>query len=224
MKHIFKERPFLILLFFYLLSFGFLIIKFPKGELELYLNQFCNIEFDYFFKYYTHVGDGWFYTFFVFVLIFIRLDFAFFATFAISFSTIIVQTLKNTLFYKWPRPVRFLPKETILHFVEGVEINQFNTFPSGHTATAFCMAGVIFFISFNIKNSFWKILLQVFAFFAAFFVGISRVYLMQHFVIDTFFGTIFGFLAALLAYFIFVLPIKKSENWLKKPLYKLIFN
>ena len=64
---------------------------------------------------------------------------------------------------------------------------QFNSFPSGHTVTAFSAAIVILYLT---KNKNWSILL----FIVALAVGYSRMYLSEHFFEDVIVGSVIGVL------------------------------
>ena len=67
------------------------------------------------------------------------------------------------------------------------------SFPSGHTTGAAFAASFIAIVS---NSRAWAIFLAFFAI----IVGISRVYLAQHFVIDIYFGYLFGFISSLLGF------------------------
>jgi membrane-associated phospholipid phosphatase len=91
------------------------------------------------------------------------------------------------------------------------------SFPSGHTTAAFSM---MFFLSLIIPNKYAKIL---FAIFAA-FMGLSRVYLVQHFLIDVIAGSIVGILSTLFIYkFILVQEKIIFSKWYNFSLVEKIF-
>ena len=94
----------------------------------------------------------------------------------------------------------------VLNMVEGVDIHSYHSFPSGHTATAFLAAALLIV---TIKNK----TLSVLAILVACMVGISRVYLLQHFLIDIYFGSIVGIASVL----IFYLPSQRIEMHKKSP-------
>jgi membrane-associated phospholipid phosphatase len=83
----------------------------------------------------------------------------------------------------------------------GGKIHTWQSFPSGHTMTAFALA---LFLSILIRNKFWGVLLLILAILVAY----SRVYLFQHFPKDVFAGSIFGVFAVLIAFPIDFLRIK----------------
>ena len=80
--------------------------------------------------------------------------------------------------------------------------NYSNSFPSGHTSTAFTFA---LLLAFLVRRRF---AIYVFPL-LAFLVGYSRVYLAQHFVTDVVAGTIIGIISSYLALVIY-------DAWRKK--------
>jgi membrane-associated phospholipid phosphatase len=156
---------------------------------------------DFIFKYATVLGEGSFYAVFVILLFVYRLGPAIHSLLTILISTVIVQTLKNTVFHQWPRPIKYLGENAGFHLVDGIDINFINTFPSGHTATGFCISGVIVVITLGFAKE-GRNAIQVLAFLFALLVGLSRVYLMQHFFVDILFGAIVGSFSAFVSYFL----------------------
>ena len=132
-------------------------------------------------------------------------------------SGTVTQILKRI--FDYPRPKAFL-SETILtnlHFVEGVKIYSKFSFPSGHTTAAFCM---MFFLSLITPNRYMKIF---FAFYAS-LMGLSRVYLVQHFLVDIIAGSIIGILITLIAYrIILTQPKIVLSKWYNFSLVEKIF-
>lgn len=80
-----------------------------------------------------------------------------------------------------PRPIEIDP--TKMRSIQHLEINHWQSFPSGHTATAFFMMGVLSMI--YAKK--WPKLDCIFYLFAC-GIGYSRIYLGQHSLIDVCMG------------------------------------
>ena len=108
------------------------------------------------------------------------------------------------------RPWGFFEDPSVLHAIEGVKQNKHNTFPSGHTATAFALAVLLALI---VKNRNWTYLILI----LAAITGFSRVYLNQHFLVDTYVGAILGMISSFLVWAIITqwttLTEKKWANW-----------
>ncbi len=108
-----------------------------------------------------------------------------------AISGILVQILKKQIFKGFPRPVEYFKEMADqLHWVDGLQLNHWNSFPSGHTASAFLLATLL---SFRFKDTAWQLLLFTYAC----LVGFSRVYLLEHFLVDAYAGAAIGFLTAL---------------------------
>lgn len=176
----------------------FLFYNYSKPELELALNQYNTPYFDFFFKYYTYVGDAIIFIIAnVVILIFNRRNGALMAIAGIL-QMIIVRGLKWYVFPSAARPAHYLANvmpNYPVHYVDGVVLHSFDSIPSGHAATAFTMFTMIVLLLISHKP-----LLSFLCFLAALLVGISRVYLMQHFVFDIYFGSLIGVLSAFFVY------------------------
>ena len=185
------------------------LLFYPKGELELIINHNHTGSFDLFFKYITHLGDGVVLALLLIALLFVNYTSAILTSFSIILQSIFVSIFKRWLFKGMERPTAFFGDHFDLHFVDGVDVHSTNTFPSGHTATGFAIFALLFII---IKN---RGLILTFVFFAlAFLVGLSRVYLLQHFIIDAYFGAIFGLLSVILG--VFLLEKLFTDKQIKK--------
>ena len=184
--------PYLLLFF---CSITILYI-FTKAEIHIYLNKFHSPFFDVFFKYATNFGDGIVLPFFLIILLFIRFREAFLFLLVFLLSGLIVQLLKRTLFHDIVRPVEYFKGIYDLYLVPGVKQYHHNSFPSGHTATAF---GYFICFAFLFKKQFPKLIML----FIACLIGYSRVYLSQHFLIDITIGSLIGVIGAtVLSYYL----------------------
>ncbi len=188
------------------------VLFFPKGEFELLINQFHLPALDLFFKYITNLGDGISMAILLIFLLFYNYNKAILTAFSIVFQAIIISVFKRWLFKGLERPVAFFNENIHLNYVDGVDIHSTNTFPSGHTATGFALFAILFIV---INNR--GVIISNLLFLLAFLVGFSRVYLLQHFVIDAYFGAIFGVLSVVLGlYFMKILFSEKKLEILDK--------
>jgi len=179
--------PYLIVI----LVVGLILILFTKSEIHLFLNGFNSDFFDYFFKYITNLGDGICLPFFLIIILLVAKfrDGLYFTT-VFLLAGFVVQLLKRTAFHDIVRPLRFFGDNVHLHLVNGVDQLYSNSFPSGHSATAF---GFYLCFAIMIKNNLLKFSMLILACLVAF----SRVYLSQHFLIDTFAGSLIGVITVL---------------------------
>ncbi|KAF0237160.1 MAG: membrane-associated phospholipid [Prolixibacteraceae bacterium] len=212
-KQILKEnRPFLIPYLIFLVFAVFMMLTFSKTELHILSNKANSPFFDFFFNYATFLGDGAMIAILFIVLLFVKYRFAF-AFLAGSLATaVIVNIIKKVLLHDVYRPAKYFELfETYqLHFVEGVKLYSLQSFPSGHTATAF---NVFLTLAILSKNNRIKLLLFV----GALLVGYSRVYLSQHFLIDITAGSVFGTLIIL---FFWIWFERFNKNWLEYSILK----
>jgi len=216
LKELIKENKLLgILLSIYLITGIFIITSFEKGQFELWFNRQHRPEFDYFFFYITYLGDGIGSAILVLLLLLRRIYYGILGALSVITSTIIAQGMKRVMFSEFPRPVKFFEKKVQLHLIDGLEIHEFYSFPSGHSSGAFAVFILLCLIS---KDKIWTLCY----FTLALMVALSRIYLMQHFFIDTFFGAIIGTLSAVFVYFYIHYKSSLPEvNRLQRPLLKI---
>lgn len=93
---------------------------------------------------------------------------------------------------------------------EGVNHRIHYSFPSGHTTAAFVAFAVL---ALAMKKPAW----QIFSFAIATIIGISRVYLSQHFLMDIVGGAIFGSIIFWISYHLF-LQLSKTKKDLNENL------
>lgn len=203
-----KNRWFLIPTLIFLMVAVILLISYSKTELHILSNEANSQFFDSFFKYTTFLGDGTMIAVLFIILLFVKYRYAF-AFLAGSLATsLMVNIIKKVILNDIYRPSKYFELfETYqLHFAEGVKLHSLQSFPSGHTASAFNL----FLTLALLTKSKW---LKLFLFFIAVVVAYSRVYLSQHFLIDITAGSVIGIL------FILIFRIwldKSNNNWLDK--------
>ncbi len=195
-----KELQWLIAV--YLVVLGTITVLTNHGDVVLWINARHTVQGDFFFKYWTYLGDGVVLALVALYFLFTHLWRFYFMLLSIALQTVFVHIFKQWLYAGEPRPKTFFADQADqLNFVEGVNVRGYDSFPSGHTATAFVLGMVLIWTS---KNLYWRFVLFV----SAILVGISRIYILQHFARDVFFGSIFGILAVLLSW-----QILRKQAW-----------
>ncbi len=191
-----KLRPFYFITSFLLLVFALILcLSFSKEECFQLLNSFHTTQMDLFFIYYTIAGDGLISVAAVMCLAILKKrKEALTLLIAYISSGLFAQLLKNII--SEPRPQLYFKQLTIQYnyFVNGVTLYSNNSFPSGHTTSAFAMATVIALLSNNKSIS-------ILSLFLAALVGYSRVYLAQHFLSDVLAGAFIGIVFGMLSYY-----------------------
>ena len=159
---------------FYLVTDSFII---GKDIFFLVLNKDLGKTADLFFSLWTNLGDG---------IVWVPVAILFFIyrknkipvlLAAIVISTLITQVTKNYILPEELRPTAAITGDHSIHTVPGVELLTVNSFPSGHTATAF----TIFLLGCLLIRKNWIVPV---GFVYAILVGYSRIYLAQHFPLD----------------------------------------
>jgi membrane-associated phospholipid phosphatase len=184
-------------------AFSFLF--YDKGRETLFFDRHHTVFLDYFFVFFTRLGEEGFLTLLGLVLLFIRLKYFFVYLIDISVVGIVITFLKVRIFPDHVRPALFFSGQQQLHFVDGIPVLTVYSFPSGHTAVAFA---VFFLIAIYIRRSWASMVLLC----AASLVGISRMYLLEHFWVDVYFGSLIGILITLLVYIGLQKPMIYSEK------------
>lgn len=186
MRKLFSEnRAFIVTYILMLILALVLKLFFTKEQLFLAVNLNYNSFADHFFKMMTHVGDGFMFIAIVLLLLFVEYRKAILAFMVYLISSQIAQFLKRVLFEEVPRPKKYFEGIQELHFVDGVQVHNMMSFPSGHTTSAFALAAFLTIISKNKNLGFIYLVLAV-------LIGYSRMYLAQHFYEDVLMGSIIG--------------------------------
>lgn len=171
---------------------------FPKETLTLFLAQHRSSFGNIFFDFATKLGE-WYPIVPIFVFLIFKKDWRNTLTLSVLVSGVmgLAGTLK--VYFHHDRPELFLQYNgNRLHElgnIPGVEfLSGSGSFPSGHTLAAFALYTAL---CFYFQSHKWAFLWLV----PAVLVGISRMYLGQHFLEDVVFGAILGVLWALLVVF-----------------------
>ena len=188
-------------LYFFLFALFFIIgcillSQINQGDVILFFSDHRNSVADVFFRNFTKMGEEIVYILSLIILLLYRFRYAILVPLTAVLVTLLSFGAKS--FFSFNRPAVFFQKDNIIdqiNLIEGVQLLTGPTsFPSGHTMSGFAMYGLIAFL-FPKKKA-WAVLF----FLMALLVGISRIYLVQHFLRDVVSGATAGTLLALLIY------------------------
>lgn len=201
-----NNKIFLSLSLILIVVLGLALLYIPQGELHLLLCDRHTPVRGIFYRYYTTVAEWFPYVVCVAILVFGRIGDGVFASSAMILSALTTQLFKHIV--NAPRPVTwfelFMP-DTQLPLVEGVKMNYWYSFPSGHTTSFFALALVASILLTRLpripRRS--RALVQILLFGLAALGAYSRIYLSQHFARDVFAGVVVGVCITLLCYAIF---------------------
>ena len=207
MKQIFqKNLPFFIPCIIIWLSVLSIILTTTKLEQMQWINAHNNPWGDWFFYGATQMGEGWFWGAIIVLFLLISFGKALIMGVSLLLSTLISSSAK--LYFDTLRPIGFFEKQKLpWHFVDGVVINLHQSFPSGHTTTAFA---IFMMLTLFAKHKNWGIFFVI----LAWLTGYSRTYLFQHFPIDVLAGAVIGVFSSILVYFILMKMYEKNpRDW-----------
>jgi membrane-associated phospholipid phosphatase len=195
------NRQFTFTIFFLVVFVLFIANLFiPFGNDILLINGHHHVWLDLISPWITELGNGLFYLPFFILMLFHRFRWAFAISLAGILHGAVVLVFKRLLFPGALRPAGLL-NNPLLHFVPGIEVHTTFSFPSGHTATAFAF---LLTISLYLNNRWFTLIFAA----LALLTGLSRVYLLQHFLIDVAAGAAIGTISAWTAW-----QIIKNKRW-----------
>ena len=204
--------PFLVPTIVLALVLGTTLLVVPKAELHLALCQPHTHFLDTIVPIFTDLVD-WLPYLCVVLLLFYRAGWATFLASNLLLSTLFVQPIKHIVHA--PRPLTWFAENMPnirLPLVEGVRMNYWLSFPSGHTTTFFVLFFSLSIILYaeNIKG---KNILSLLCFLCASFGAYTRIYLSQHFALDIFAGILIAVCSTLVLYFFLVKRTQNTSFW-----------
>ena len=188
---------------------GVFVAIYGKNKSFLMINGRYSSEADYFFNYVTLLGEWILWVPIFLYALFIKRDFFLPVLAALAICTLLTHLGKKVIFDGEPRPLLLL-KDAARAVPILKHNNYVNSFPSGHTSTAFTTA---LLLSFIIRKKFAVFFFPV----IAFLVGYSRVYLAQHFVTDVLAGSLIGIISSYAALLIHNRILQKKRQRQQEP-------
>lgn len=176
-------------------SFIVLSMLMGKENAFLLLNVNLGPVADFFFYIWANAGDGFIWIPAFALTLMYKKKYVPFLIATILWSTLITQSSKQIFFKSENRPTAVISNASLIHTVPCIEIHTTNSFPSGHTATAFSLFLFCCFIS----SKKWIVPL---GFAYALLGGYARVYVAQHFPLDVGAGILAAYCSVLLAWII----------------------
>ncbi len=175
---------------------GLLLALMEQGDFVWFFNRHRSAFLDFLFVYGTKLGEPIGFILAGIGLLFVGLRYVVVLPLA-GFSTTVVSYFTKS-FFAHDRPLAYFERLGLsdqLLFVEGVKVHSGATsFPSGHTMAGFALFA---FLAFCIPQ---KKAGGFILFLLALVVGLSRIYLVQHFFKDVYLGAVMGVVLAMLWY------------------------
>ncbi|MCF8244366.1 MAG: phosphatase PAP2 family protein [Saprospiraceae bacterium] len=209
-KTVQENRFFFLLLSLFIFVGGVYLFQTNKVDAIFFFSENRSPFLNEAFKIVTHFGEG--YAYIVIGLTALLIRFRYTLLVAITGITVMLVSFSLKAAFAFDRPMAFFTKQNLLdslNLLDGVELHSGATsFPSGHTTSAFALYSLLVFL-LPTKKSY-----AVGLFSLALLVGISRIYLVQHFWPDVYAGSILGVLLAMVIYaFQARFPISKTGWW-----------
>ncbi|MCS6818332.1 MAG: phosphatase PAP2 family protein [Chitinophagales bacterium] len=188
-------------------------VTLPKGFEILYFNHHHNIFSDYIFIFFTRLAEMPLIALPVLLLLrFKGITAALEAVVALTITSIIVQILKKAIFEEAIRPHLFFAYTQTLRLINDMPPLFRHSFPSGHTAGIFCLMTTLSLKASRKESAFIFFIFSV-------LTALSRIYLLQHFLIDVVAGSMLGMCIAMFTNYLFsnIKIIKKLERPAQEP-------
>ena len=196
----------------FLIVGAYLLSVLNTGDAIFFFSAHRSYWGDLFFRYFTKMGEAPAFLLVLGILLFV--SFRHVAALPLLGFTVGLLSFLSKELFSHDRPYLFFRKMGIfdqINTVEGIVLNGGNnSFPSGHTMSAFALYAFLA-LCLSRKGGVGFIL-----FLAALLVGVSRVYLVQHFFKDVYLGAFLGVLAALAIYY---LQYRMDAPWMGRRLY-----
>lgn len=159
-------------------------LTFTREEIYFAINSHNYAWGDVIAPFLTDLGNGWTTVALAAALLLFSYARAFLMAVVYAITSITAQIIKHI--FDAPRPILYFKGQlSHIHFVKGIDMLSFHSFPSGHTVTAF---STTLLITYWCRNRLWGLPLLL----VATVVGYSRMYLSEHFFEDVTAGSTIG--------------------------------
>jgi membrane-associated phospholipid phosphatase len=189
MKYIWEYNWFFVPVAMFFGFCGVLAVIVPYSHELLFFNDLRHEPFNSIFRFLTQCGEVWAYVLFGFAALFWKPRYALIIAF-VGLTMIPVSYYVKDLI-GIDRPITYFEKKVSLAkivLVPSTEVNRGQTsFPSGHTMAAFALYSLLALMAGR-RYERWGLVFAL----MAILVGISRIFLFQHFLIDVLAGAFLG--------------------------------
>ncbi len=197
-KRLVQSNKILFSLLALITTVGFLSIwKINSVQPLIFFNPIREGQWVTFFSIVTLLGEPVIFLIAFIIMLFFKYRYAIMIPICGIFTLLLSALLK--FLFSHPRPMRVMKEQQLLDQIRSIEnmvIYEGNTsFPSGHTFAAFSLLTLIALMVPEKKVT------PIVCIILGVLVGVSRVYLLHHFMHDVVFGMIIGVLLAILLYF-----------------------
>lgn len=197
MKYLWENKWFFVPVLVFFTIGGLLAWLVPYGQEIIFFNGARKEPLNTLFHWLTLGGEAWAYLLFGIPLLWVKPRYALILAFTGILSMPLMYTLKDVIGVD--RPIAYFEKRAALHevvLVPEADVNRGQTsFPSGHSMAGFALFGLLT-LMLPQKHQKWGFLTA----FLAILVGLSRIFLVQHFLVDVLAGAWLGLMLSSFAW------------------------
>lgn len=209
--NIIKQNQLFFILFGVFIVIGAIFLfVIEQGDAIFFFSERRSDPVNYLFIFFTRIGEEWAYPVLLAFLLFAvkPMNFRNFIYIPLLGTTVALVSYLSKAYFRHPRPMLYFDRKGILDeivLVSDVSLyGGLNSFPSGHTMSGFALYAFVAFVYPNKKIA------AAILFFIALMVGLSRIYLVQHFLKDVYLGAIIGVFIGMLWYY---LKVSTERKW-----------
>ncbi len=188
-----------------------MLLVVPHGAEILFFNTWRVEPWNTIFRFISSLGESYTHIIMTIILLFRKYRFALMVACVGLFSIPVVYLLKDQIGTDRPLTYfRMQNREEAVTIVPDLDLNVGQTsFPSGHTSAGFTLCTALAIVSGTRypRSGIFLVALGT-------LIGISRIFLVQHFLIDVLGGAMLGVLIAWLGYRLFRLPAIENAAWM----------
>ncbi|MBK9014941.1 MAG: phosphatase PAP2 family protein [Saprospiraceae bacterium] len=216
-KTVNENRFYFVLLAVFVLVGGIYLSQSNKADAIYYFSENRTTFLNGAFIFINYLGEAYVYFLIGIAALAVRVRYSLMV--AITGLSVMATSFGLKTLFAIDRPSAFFAKQNLMEkisLIDGIELhNGATSFPSGHTMSAFALYTLLILLLPSKKR--YALLL----FTIAFLVGVSRIYLVQHFPPDVYAGGIIGAALAMAIYSVQSRLEANPEGWLDKPLFRV---
>lgn len=174
-----------------------MLVFFERGEVLFWINRWSFDALDNWVKIISIIGNGWFLLFISVFFFIVNVRNGLLYGMAFLIASLVTNIFKRFVFFNHYRPMWYLDFADYHRIVTEAPIHYLHSFPSGHTLAIFTFITVTT-VLFNKKLLHFSLLV------IALLVSFSRIYLLQHFLVDVLWGGLLGVFAGWAGFKLFI--------------------
>lgn len=195
----------------------FILLSTSHGDVVLFVNRYSKEAWDPLVLFLTDLGLGSVVSVIMVLLLFLKVKYGLTGLVDLGLVGIFTNVFKKIIFDDRVRPFNYFYYDDFHRFIYSAELNYHFSFPSGHSMTIFSALSLLAYFA-------GKRWIGFLCFIAALIIGFTRIYLLQHFFLDIYIGSVIGVVCTILAIWLLngVLRLQRF-SWFDKPVHQIRF-